>query len=127
MIPGSLAQAVGQIFDTNAYPVTSNGGEILLLVAVTLTAYLIQNDLLMAGSFATFLHRSNIAFARQGSGGVADRVPPTVPEDMPAPFIPPSPVDLRSPEYNQSKDKAVVNIVPLFQQQIQRTEVSTAP
>jgi len=37
-------------------------GELALLVGVTTTLFLMQQDLVLAGSFASYLHRSNIAF-----------------------------------------------------------------
>ena len=42
---------------------TSKVGEVVLLVAVTFLVYLVQEDLLLAGSFADYLHKSNIAFS----------------------------------------------------------------
>ena len=41
---------------------TSNAGSIFLLMGLSFTLYLIQKDLALAGSFADFLHRSNVAF-----------------------------------------------------------------
>lgn len=44
------------------YSVTSNAGELALLIGISGIVFLIQKDLALAGSFADFLHRSNKAF-----------------------------------------------------------------
>eukprot|EP01041_Mallomonas_annulata_P008688 gene8688-17947_t len=71
LIPCAVAQAVGQIFATSVYPVTSNGGEIVLLIGLTNSVFLIQHELILAGTFATFLHKSNIAFHESVIAAVA--------------------------------------------------------
>lgn len=66
IIPCTLLQAVGQCFGVRVYQVTSNAGEIALLIGVTFIVGLVQRDLLIAGNFANFLKKSNDAF-RQAS------------------------------------------------------------
>jgi len=63
-----LCQVVSQIFGTRVYAITSNAGEIALLLGTSFTLLLVQKDLALAGSFADFLHRSNIAFRAPVSG-----------------------------------------------------------
>lgn len=46
----------------NQYPLTSNCGELILLIGITYTTFLIEEDLALTGTFADYLHRSNIAF-----------------------------------------------------------------
>jgi len=62
-----LAYIVGKIFDTNVYMITSNSGELCLLIGLTLLIKLVQQDLAFAGNFADFLHRSNHAFSVQSA------------------------------------------------------------
>ena len=62
IIPCSIFHVVGQFFGTNVYQVTSNAGELALLIGVTFIVGLVQRDLVIAGSFANFLYRSNKAF-----------------------------------------------------------------
>lgn len=57
-----LGQIVGQLFDYEYYSVSSNAGEMLLLVGLTYLVYLAQYELSQAASYADFLHRSNGAF-----------------------------------------------------------------
>lgn len=64
LILASLAQAVGQIWDTEQYPVTSNAGELALLMGVTCFLHIAQDDLILTAHFADFLHQSNAAFQR---------------------------------------------------------------
>ena len=64
LIIAALAQAVGQIWDTEQYPVTSNAGELALLIGVTYFLHLAQDDLILTAHFADFLHQSNAAFQR---------------------------------------------------------------
>lgn len=59
----SVCQAVGQIFDSRVYPLTSNAGELALLIGVTFFLYLAQEDLILTAHFADFLHQSNAAFS----------------------------------------------------------------
>ena len=63
LIIAALAQTVGQIFDVSVYPVTSNAGELALLMGVTFFLYLAQDDLVLTAGFADFLHSSNQAFS----------------------------------------------------------------
>jgi hypothetical protein len=58
----SLCLTVGYVFQTNYYPFTSNFGEATMLVGVSFLIYLVQEDLFVAGSFADYLHKSNLAF-----------------------------------------------------------------
>lgn len=53
---------VGSFFGPTLFPVTSNGGELILLFGLTLIVYLAQYELSQAASYADFLHRSNRAF-----------------------------------------------------------------
>lgn len=55
-------QGVGQCFDGSIYAITSNAGNIALLFGVSWMVKLVQDDLALAGSFADFLHSSNVAF-----------------------------------------------------------------
>lgn len=57
-----LSVIVGYCFSYSVYPVTSNAGELTLLLGVTGLVWFVQKDLYMAGTFADFLHRSNLAF-----------------------------------------------------------------
>ena len=50
------------ISSTKVYAVTSNAGEITLLIGVTVLVFLVQEDFSLAGSFADFLRSSNVAF-----------------------------------------------------------------
>eukprot|EP01034_Spumella_vulgaris_P021788 gene21788-27857_t len=61
----ALCQVIGQIFNENVYLVTSNGGDLILLVGITYTFALIEEDLALAGIFADYLHQSNLAFEHQ--------------------------------------------------------------
>ena len=58
----ALCQGAGQLFDVHFYPVTSNAGEMILLLGVSWIVYLVQCDLSITRNFAEFLHRSNLAF-----------------------------------------------------------------
>jgi hypothetical protein len=49
-------------FSHNAYPVTSNAGELLFLMSLTSLVYFVQEELSTAASFADFLRRNNNAF-----------------------------------------------------------------
>ena len=62
IFPCVLCQVISQIFGVPVYAITSNAGEIALLIGITFILFLIQKDLALAGSFADFLHRSNVAF-----------------------------------------------------------------
>lgn len=57
-----VGQITGQCFNHNLYAVTSNGGELILLIGLTWCVWLAQYELSMAASYADFLHRSNSAF-----------------------------------------------------------------
>lgn len=63
LIVASLCQAVGQVFDDRIYPVTSNAGELALLIGVTYFLHLAQDDMILTAHFADFLHQSNAAFS----------------------------------------------------------------
>jgi len=63
LIVAALCQAVGQVFDARVYPVTSNAGELALLIGVTYFLHLAQDDLILTAHFADFLHQSNAAFS----------------------------------------------------------------
>ncbi len=65
LLVGTFAQIVGQIFDKNVYLLTSNGGDLLLLIAMTYSFNLIEEDLEQTGAFADYLHRSNMAFTHR--------------------------------------------------------------
>ncbi len=58
----ALVQVVGHIFDTDVYVITSRASELLLLIGITYSVHLVEEDLLLAGAFADYLHRSNMAF-----------------------------------------------------------------
>ena len=51
-------------FSYNAYPLTSNAGELVFLMSLTSLVYFVQEELATAASFADFLRRSNQAFAQ---------------------------------------------------------------
>eukprot|EP01038_Epipyxis_sp_PR26KG_P009861 gene9861-13268_t len=63
LLLGAYGQAVGQCFGNHVYTITSNAGELGLLIATTYFVYLVQQDLTEAGLFADYLHKSNIAFS----------------------------------------------------------------
>lgn len=62
IIPCIIAYTIAHIFGTKCYTTTSNAGSICLLIGLSFILFLIQKDLALAGSFADFLHRSNLAF-----------------------------------------------------------------
>ena len=62
LIIGVLGQTIGEIFGTKTYAVTSNAGEICLLISSSVLLLLIQRELASAANFAEYLHRSNVAF-----------------------------------------------------------------
>lgn len=57
-----LFQFAGQCFSYDIYPITSNGGELILLGAITWVVDLMQAELESAATYADFLNRSNLAF-----------------------------------------------------------------
>lgn len=63
LILGVLAQTIGQIFGTKTYAITSNAGELCLLISSSILLLLIQRELAYAHNFAEYLHRSNMAFS----------------------------------------------------------------
>jgi hypothetical protein len=67
MLLASLIQTVGQIPGLVLYPVTSNGGEIALLMGMTYFLLLAQEDIILTARFADFLHQSNAVFRRAGN------------------------------------------------------------
>lgn len=62
------------------YQVTSNAGELALLIGVTFIVGLVQRDLVIAGSFANFLNKSNKAFDMVSTLAIVD-----VPDSPPRP------------------------------------------
>lgn len=62
IIPCIVGYTISHTFGTTCYITTSNAGSIFLLMGLSFILYLIQKDLALAGSFADFLHRSNLAF-----------------------------------------------------------------
>ena len=62
-----LCQAVGQCFGLGVYPVTSNAGELVLLIGTTYLLKLVQDELAIAGSLADFLRQSNVAFSHSSN------------------------------------------------------------
>jgi len=60
--PAAAVLITGYCFSDTVYPVTSNAGEMALLLGLTALVSLIQQDLGIAASFADFLHQSNQAF-----------------------------------------------------------------
>jgi hypothetical protein len=57
-----VLQMIGQCFNSSVYPVTSNAGNICLLIGVTWMVHKVQKDLILAGAFADFLHTSNMVY-----------------------------------------------------------------
>jgi len=62
-----IFQVVGQFFNHDLYTVTSNAGELVLLMGLTWCVWLAQYELSLAASYADFLHRSNSAFTAVSS------------------------------------------------------------
>jgi hypothetical protein len=62
LLPLSLGYAVSRCFNTYYFAVISNAGDLCMLIALTVLTYRLQLDLAVAGSFADFLHRSNVVF-----------------------------------------------------------------
>jgi hypothetical protein len=56
----------GYCFDANVFPVTSNAGELAMLLGLTGLLWLVQEDLDLAAGFADFLRTSNLCFGMQG-------------------------------------------------------------
>lgn len=54
--------ALGQVAGTFYYSVTSNAGELAMMIGMTRMLVVIQNELTVTASYAEFLHRSNLAF-----------------------------------------------------------------
>lgn len=82
IIPCTAIQAAGECFGTNVYQVTSNAGNLSLLIGVTFIVGLVQRDLVIAGSFANFLNKSNRAFANVSTLGSHSSPPETPPRNM---------------------------------------------
>lgn len=57
-----LPLVAGYCFSYTVYPVTSNAGELVLLMGMTLLVWFTHEDIYMTGAFADFLHRSNALF-----------------------------------------------------------------
>lgn len=72
ILPCSLAYIVGQIFGKHWYVVSSNLGQIILLGGVTFLLHLVEEDLRLAGTFADFLHKSNMAFTTVNNNNSAE-------------------------------------------------------
>jgi len=62
LLPFSILYLLGQCFKRPVYRVTSNAGDVFLLIGITIMVHRVQSDLAVAGSFADFLHRSNAVF-----------------------------------------------------------------
>jgi hypothetical protein len=63
-IPCALFYGISIIFADTLFPIMSNAGEVVLLFGTSYMLFLVQNDLSIVASFADFLHRSNLVFAR---------------------------------------------------------------
>lgn len=59
----ALLHAVGHIFDLSDYPVTSNAGELVLLIGTCYYLYSVTRDLELTVSFANYVNKSNAAFS----------------------------------------------------------------
>jgi hypothetical protein len=57
-----VLQMIGQCFNASVYSVTSNAGNICLLIGVSWMVHKVQRDLILAGTFADFLHTSNLVY-----------------------------------------------------------------
>ena len=55
---------MGQSFNSAVYPTTSNAGNLCLLLGVSWMIHKVQKDLILAGTFADFLHTSNLVLKR---------------------------------------------------------------
>ena len=71
----------GYCFSDTVYPVTSNAGELALLLGLTFIVHLVQTDLGSAAEFADFLHQSNQAF-QPLPAGAAENMARRVEEEM---------------------------------------------
>lgn len=78
----TLFQIAGEVFPLNVYPLTSNTGELILLMGITYTTFLIEEDLALTGTFADYLHRSNIAFDNKLAIDKTGHVEVRQPEDL---------------------------------------------
>ena len=58
----SLILSVGYIPGSQLFTITSSIGELVMLIGASFLVYLVQEDLFLAGSFADYLHKSNLAF-----------------------------------------------------------------
>ena len=72
ILPCSLAYIIGQIFGKHWYVVSSNLGQIILLGGVTFLLHMVEEDLRLAGTFADFLHKSNMAFTTVNKNNSAE-------------------------------------------------------
>ena len=57
-----IGYTITNIWSTNYFPWTSNLGKICLLISATILVKLIQDDLILAATFADYLKQSNRAF-----------------------------------------------------------------
>lgn len=78
----TLFQIAGEVFPRDQYPLTSNTGELILLIGITYTTFLIEEDLALTGTFADYLHRSNIAFDNKLAIDKTGHVEVRQPEDL---------------------------------------------
>jgi hypothetical protein len=58
----SVLLILSHTFSYDVYPITSTAGEVAMLLSLTSLTYLVQEELVIAASYADFLHRSNDAF-----------------------------------------------------------------
>jgi len=72
----------GYCFSDTVYPVTSNAGELALLLGLTFLLALVQHDLQLAAGFADFLHQSNLAFQPLPAVAAAERMARRVEDEM---------------------------------------------
>ena len=72
ILPCSLAFIIGQIFGEYWYVASSNLGQIILLGGVTFLLHLVEEDLRLAGTFADFLHKSNMAFTTNNNNNLSE-------------------------------------------------------
>ena len=72
----------GYCFSDTVYPMTSNAGELALLLGLTFLLALVQHDLQLAAGFADFLHQSNLAFQPLPAVAAAERMARRVEEEM---------------------------------------------
>ena len=64
LVPCALLMVLSSFFSSRIFYLTTNGGELFILLGATALLNLVQDELGLASSFADFLHRSNLAFKR---------------------------------------------------------------